>query len=157
MATAVKHVQLSLCCIKTAPREKRWSLLTLFLAPSSTIYTILRNFTDRGSFHPKKALGESTKRQDCLLKRIQLQDWLTGSAELSHGRKQADVSASACPVRLRILEPGLPSLWTAKKPLLSKKNERLICVPQEIPRLDHRKLGEFDFLWQDVIHIVWVI
>lgn len=75
----------------------------------------------------KKASGrprKSSKRQDRLLKLIQLRDRGTTSAELAQEWQQAGVSASACTVRRRLLEDGLVSRRAAKKPLLSRKNIR---------------------------------
>ena len=78
------------------------------------------------SGHPRK----SSKRQDRLLKLIQLQDQGTTSTELAQEWQQAGVSASARTVRRRLLEDGLVSRMAAKKPLLSRKNirvQRLDC------------------------------
>ena len=75
----------------------------------------------------KKASGrprKSSKRQDRLLKLIQLRDRGTTSTELVQEWQQAGVSASACTVRRRLLEGGLVSRSAAKKPLLSRKNIR---------------------------------
>ncbi|RXN12061.1 transposase-like protein [Labeo rohita] len=97
------------------------------IAPKSTIYRIIKNFKERGSILVKKASGrprKSSKRQDHLLKRIQLRDRSTTSAELAQEWQQAGVSASARTVRRRLLEDGLVSRRAAKKPLLSKKNIR---------------------------------
>ena len=47
------------------------------IAPKSTIYRIIKNFKERGSIVVKKASGrprKSSKRQDYLLKLIQLRD-----------------------------------------------------------------------------------
>ena len=66
----------------------------------------------------------SSKRQDCLLKLIQLRDQGTTSTELAQEWQQAGVSASARTVRRRLLEDGLVSRRAAKKPLLSRKNIR---------------------------------
>ncbi|RXN21029.1 transposase-like protein [Labeo rohita] len=97
------------------------------IAPKSTIYRIIKNFKERGSILVKKASGrprKSSKRQDRLLKRIQLRDRSATSAELAQEWQQAGVSASARTVRRRLLEDGLVSRRAAKKPLLSKKNIR---------------------------------
>ncbi|RXN03553.1 zinc finger MYM-type 1-like protein [Labeo rohita] len=97
------------------------------IAPKSTIYRIIKNFKERGSILVKKASGrprKSRKRQDRLLKRIQLRDRSATSAELAQEWQQAGVSASASTVRQRFLEDGLVSRRAAKKPLLSKKNIR---------------------------------
>ncbi|RXN05697.1 testis-expressed sequence 2 -like protein [Labeo rohita] len=97
------------------------------IAPKSTIYRIIKNFKERGSILVKKASGrprKSSKRQDHLLKRIQLRDRRATSAELAQEWQQAGVSASARTVRRRLLEDGLVSRRAAKKPLLSKKNIR---------------------------------
>ncbi|CDQ93266.1 unnamed protein product, partial [Oncorhynchus mykiss] len=75
----------------------------------------------------KKALGrprKSSKRQDRLLKLIQLRDRGTTSTELAQEWQQAGVSASARTVRRRLLEDGLVSRRASKKPLLSRKNIR---------------------------------
>ncbi|ROL52870.1 DEP domain-containing protein 7 [Anabarilius grahami] len=97
------------------------------IAPKSTIYRFIENFKERGSILVKKASGrprKSSKRQDRLLKRIQLRDRSATSAELAQEWQQAGVSASARTVRPRLLEDGLVSRRAAKKPLLSKKNIR---------------------------------
>ncbi|CDQ76974.1 unnamed protein product, partial [Oncorhynchus mykiss] len=83
--------------------------------------------TSRRAVVVKKASGrprKSSKRQDHLLKLIQLQDRGTTSTELAQEWQQAGVSASACTVRRRLLEDGLVSRRAAKKPLLSRKNIR---------------------------------
>ena len=75
----------------------------------------------------KKASGrprKSSKRQDRLLKLIQLRDRGTTSAELAQEWQQAGVSASARTVRRRLVEDGLVSWRAGKKPLLSRKNIR---------------------------------
>ena len=72
------------------------------------------------SVHPRK----SSKRQDCLLKLIQLQDRGTTSTELAQEWQLTGVSASARTVRRRLLEDGLVSRRAAKKPLLSRKTIR---------------------------------
>ncbi|ROL50134.1 Transposable element Tcb2 transposase [Anabarilius grahami] len=97
------------------------------IAPKSTIHRFIKNFKERGSILVKKASGhprKSSKRQDRLLKRIQLRDRSATSAELAQEWQQAGVSASARTVRRRLLEDGLVSRRAAKKPLLSKKNIR---------------------------------
>lgn len=97
------------------------------IAPKSTIYRIIKNFKERGPIVVKKASGrprKSSKRQDRLLKLIQLRDRGTTSAELAQEWQQAGVSASARTVRRRLLEDGLVSRRAAKKPLLSRKNIR---------------------------------
>ena len=87
-------------------------------------------FVMKASGCPRK----SSKRQDRLLKRIQLRDRSATSAELAQKWQQAGVSART--VRLRLFENGLVSRRAAKKPLLSKKNirDRLIFC---------RKYGEW--------------
>ena len=97
------------------------------IAPKSTIYWIIKNFKESGSIVVKKASGhpgKSRKRQDHLLKLIQLWDRGTTSAELAQEWQQACVSASAHTVRQRLLEEGLGSRRAAKKPLLSRRNNR---------------------------------
>ena len=97
------------------------------IAPKSTIFRIIKNFKERGSIVVKKASGrprKSSKRQDRLLKLIQLRDRGTTSAELAQEWQQAGVSASARTVRRRLLEDGLVSRRAARKPLLSRKNIR---------------------------------
>ena len=97
------------------------------IAPKSTIYRIIKNFKESGSIVVKKASGRPrrfSKRQDRLLKLIQLRDRGTTSTELAQEWQQAGVSASACTVRQRLLEDGLVSRRAAKKPLLSRKNIR---------------------------------
>ena len=97
------------------------------IAPQSTIYRIIKNFKERGSILVKKSSGrprKSSKRQDRLLKRIQLRDRSATSAELAQEWQQAGVSASARTVRRRLLEDGLVSRREAKKPLLSKKKHQ---------------------------------
>ncbi|NP_001133228.1 transposase-like [Salmo salar] len=97
------------------------------IAPESTIYRIIKNFKESGSIVVKKASGrprKSSKRQDRLLKLIQLQDRGTTSTALAQEWRQAGVSASARTVRRRLLEDGLVSRRAAKKPLLSRKNIR---------------------------------
>lgn len=96
-------------------------------APKSTIYQIIKNFKERGSIIVKKASGrprKSSKRQDGLLKMIQLRYQSATSAELAQEWQQAGVSLSARTVRRRLLEDGQMSRREAKKPLLSKKNMR---------------------------------
>ncbi|KAL0978515.1 hypothetical protein UPYG_G00171540 [Umbra pygmaea] len=97
------------------------------IAPKSTIYRIIKNFKERGSIVVKKASGrprKSNKRQDRLLKLIQLRDRDTTSAALAQEWQQSGVSASARTVRRRLLEEGLVSRRAGKKPLLSRKNIR---------------------------------
>ena len=97
------------------------------IAPKSTIYRIIKNFKESGSIVVKKASRrprKSSKRQDRLLKLIQLRDRGTTSTELAQEWQQAGVSASARTVRRRLLEDGLVSRRAAKKPLLSRKNIR---------------------------------
>ena len=97
------------------------------IAPKSTIYRIIKNFKESGSIVVKKASGlprNYSKRQDRLLKLIQLRDRGTTSTELAQEWQQAGVSASARTVRQRLLEDGLVSRRAAKKPLLSRKNIR---------------------------------
>ena len=97
------------------------------IAPKSTIYRIIKNFKESGSIVVKKASRsprKSSKRQDRLLKLIQLRDRGTTSTELAQEWQQAGVSASARTVRQRLLEDGLVSRRAAKKPLLSRKNIR---------------------------------
>jgi transposase len=97
------------------------------IAPKSTIYQIIKNFKESGSIVVKKASGhsrKSSKRQDRLLKLIQLRDRGTTSTELAQEWQQAGVSASSLTVRRRLLEDGLVSRRAAKKPLLSRKNIR---------------------------------
>src|SRR4029434_10958359 len=56
------------------------------IAPKSTIYRIIKNFKESGSIVVKKASGrprKSSKRQDRLLKLIQLRDRGTTSTELA--------------------------------------------------------------------------
>ena len=56
------------------------------IAPISSIYRIIKNFMESGSIVVKKASGcprKSSKRQDRLLKLIQLQDRGTTSTELA--------------------------------------------------------------------------
>uniref|UniRef100_A0AAZ3QAJ8 Transposase Tc1-like domain-containing protein n=2 Tax=Oncorhynchus tshawytscha TaxID=74940 RepID=A0AAZ3QAJ8_ONCTS len=67
---------------------------------------------------------KSSKRQDRLLKLIQLRDRGTTSTELDQEWQQAGVSKSARTVKRRFLEDGLVSRRAAKKPLLSRKNIR---------------------------------
>jgi transposase len=72
------------------------------IAPKSTIYRIIKNFKESGSIVVKKASGrprKSSKRQDRLLKLIQLRDRGTTSTELAQEWQQAGVSASARTVR----------------------------------------------------------
>ena len=61
------------------------------IAPKSTIYWIIKNFKESGSIVVKKASGrprKSSKRQDRLLKLIQLRDWGTTSTELAQEWQQ---------------------------------------------------------------------
>ena len=56
------------------------------IAPKSTIYQIIKNFKESGAIVVKKASGrprKSCKRQDRLLKLIQLRDWGATSTELA--------------------------------------------------------------------------
>ena len=56
------------------------------IAPKSTIYRIIKNVKESGSIAVKKASGrtrKSSKRQDRILKLIQLRDWGTTSTELA--------------------------------------------------------------------------
>ena len=72
------------------------------IAPNSIIYRIIKNFKESGSIVVKKASGhprKSSKRQDRLLKLIQLRDRGTTSTELAQEWQQAGVSASARTVR----------------------------------------------------------
>ena len=75
---------------------------------------------NKASGRPRK----SSKRQDRLLKLIQLRDRGTTSTELAQQWQQAGVSASARTVRQRLLEDGLLSRRAENKPLLSRKNIR---------------------------------
>ena len=75
----------------------------------------------------KKSSGRprtSSKRQDRLLKVIELRDRGTTTAELAQERQQAGVSASERTARRRPLEDGLVPRRAAKKPLLSRTNIR---------------------------------
>ncbi|CDQ70072.1 unnamed protein product [Oncorhynchus mykiss] len=95
------------------------------IAPKSAIYRIIKNFKESGSI-VVKASGrprKSSKRQDRLLKLIQLRNRGTTSTELAQEWQQAGVSASACTVRRRLLEDGLVSRRAAKRPLLSRKKK----------------------------------
>ena len=86
-----------------------------------------KDFKESGSIVVKKALGrprKSSKRQDRLLKLIQLRDRGTTSTKLAQEWQQAGVSASAQIVMQRPLEDGLVSRRAAKMPLLSRKNFR---------------------------------
>ena len=97
------------------------------ISPKSTICRIIKNFKESCSIVVKKASGhprKSSKRQDRLLKFIQLRDRGTTSTELAQDGQQAGVSASARIVRRRLLVDGLVSRRAAKKPLLSRKNIR---------------------------------
>ena len=61
------------------------------IAPKSTIYRIIKNFKESGSIVVKKASGhprKSSKRQDLLLKLIQLRDRGTTSTELAQEWQQ---------------------------------------------------------------------
>ena len=61
------------------------------IASKSTIYRIIKNFKESGSIVVKKASGhtrKSSKRQDRLLKLIQLWDRGTTSAELAQEWQQ---------------------------------------------------------------------
>ncbi len=94
-------------------------------APEITIYRIIKNFKARGFTAVKKSSGRprvSSKRQDRLLLRSQLQNRVITSAELAQEWQQVGVRASARTVRPRLLDNGLVSRRAAKKPLLSKKN-----------------------------------
>jgi transposase len=94
------------------------------MAPKSTIYQIIKNFKESGSIVVKKASGcprKSSKRQDRLVKLIQLRDRGTTSTELAQEWPQAGVSASACTVRRRLSEDGLVSRRAAKNPILIRK------------------------------------
>uniref|UniRef100_A0A8K9UEY6 Transposase Tc1-like domain-containing protein n=1 Tax=Oncorhynchus mykiss TaxID=8022 RepID=A0A8K9UEY6_ONCMY len=96
------------------------------IAPKSTIYQIIKNFKESGSIVVKKASGrprKSSKRQDRLLKLIQLRDRGTTSTALAQEWQQAGVSASARTVRRCLLKDGLVSR-AVKKSLLSRKNIR---------------------------------
>uniref|UniRef100_A0A9J8ADP4 Tc1-like transposase DDE domain-containing protein n=1 Tax=Cyprinus carpio carpio TaxID=630221 RepID=A0A9J8ADP4_CYPCA len=65
------------------------------IAPKSTIYRFIKNFKERGSILVKKASGrprKSSKRQDRLLKRIQLRDRSATSVELAQEWQQAGVT-----------------------------------------------------------------
>jgi transposase len=88
------------------------------IAPKSTIYQI--TVVKKASGRPRK----SCKRQDRLLKLIQLRDRGTTSTELAQEWQQAGVSASARTVRRRLLEDGLLSRRAAKKPLLTSSHSR---------------------------------
>ena len=80
------------------------------IAPKSTIHWIIKNFKMSGSIVVKKTSGrprKSSKRQDRLLKLIQLRDRGTTSTELAQEL---------------LLEDGLVSRRAAKNPLLSRKN-----------------------------------
>ena len=97
------------------------------IAPKSTIYWIIKIFKESDSIVVKKASGcprKSSKRQDRLLKLIQLRDRGTTSTALAQEWQQAGVSASARTVRRRFWEEGLVSRRATKKPLLSRKNIR---------------------------------
>ena len=75
------------------------------IAPKSTIYRIIKNFKESGSNVVKKASAhprKSIKRQDRLLKLIQLRDRGTTSTELAQEWQQAGESASARTVRRRL-------------------------------------------------------
>ena len=74
------------------------------IAPKSTIYRIIKNFKESGSIvvrpnHTSGCSRKSRKRQDRLLKLIQLRNRGTTSTELAQEWQQAGVSASAHTVR----------------------------------------------------------
>uniref|UniRef100_A0AAZ3SD99 Transposase Tc1-like domain-containing protein n=1 Tax=Oncorhynchus tshawytscha TaxID=74940 RepID=A0AAZ3SD99_ONCTS len=97
------------------------------ITTKSTIYRIIKNFTESGSIVVMKASGrprKSSKCQDRLLKLIQLRDRGTTSTELAQEWQQAGVSASARTMRQSLLEDGLVSRRAAKKPLIFRKNIR---------------------------------
>jgi transposase len=97
------------------------------IAPKSTFYRIIKNFKESCSIVVKKASGrprKSSKRQNRLLKMIQLWDRGITSIELAQEWQQAGASASARTLRRRLLEDGLVLRRAAKKPLLSRKNIR---------------------------------
>ncbi|KTF73327.1 hypothetical protein cypCar_00049678 [Cyprinus carpio] len=100
-------------------------IATKNIATDRTIYRLIKNFKERGSTAVMKSSGcprVSSKCQDCLLLRSQLQNHVTSSAELAQEWQQVGVRASARSVRPRLLNNGLVSRGAAKKPLLSKKN-----------------------------------
>ncbi|KAG8145292.1 hypothetical protein E2320_013637 [Naja naja] len=81
-------------CISALPQQEQLGFTGKDMAPTSTIYQIIKNFKERSSIVVKVASGcprKSSKyqHQDCLLKVIQLQDWGTTSAELAHEWQQA--------------------------------------------------------------------
>ena len=107
-------------------------MLGITVLPLSTMFTckethaVIIALHKKGSIVVKKASGRprmSSKRQNRLLKLIQLPDRGTTSTELVQEWHQAGVSASARTVRQRLLEDGLVLRKAAKKPL-SRNNIR---------------------------------
>ena len=99
-------------------------IATKNIAPERTIYWIIKNFKERGSTAVKKSSGRprvSSKLQDRLLLRSQLQNRVSTRAELAQECQQVGVRASARTVRPRLLDNGLVSRRAAKKPLLSPR------------------------------------
>lgn len=94
------------------------------IAPKLTIYQIIKNFEEKGSFVMKKASGfrrKSCKFLNLLLKFNQLHDQRTTSVEFALEWQQPGVSASGCTISCRLLEDGLVSRLAAKKQILSRK------------------------------------
>ncbi|KAK1787330.1 hypothetical protein P4O66_002832 [Electrophorus voltai] len=72
-------------CPEAWPQEQTWNEAT-------TIYQIMKNLKERGSIAVKKATGcprKSSKHQDGLLTRMQLQDQVTSSTELAQEWQKA--------------------------------------------------------------------
>lgn len=100
-------------------------MVTVNIAPRSTIYKIVKKLKERDSTHPKKIPGHPRKLINCpdrLLKRIQSWHQFTSSVKFAHEWKWADVSVSACTIRQSMLGAGLLSWGIAQKPFLSKKD-----------------------------------
>ena len=107
--------------------------------PKSTIYRIIKNFKESGSIVVKKASGhprKSSKRQDRLLKLIQLRDRGITSTELAQEWQQAGVSTSACTVRQRLSGDGLVSKKGSKKATsLQEKHQGQTDILQKVQGL----------------------
>lgn len=91
----------------------------------STISKILKDYRIRGNLQPRKSTGrprKTTKRQDHKIKRAQQADPFKSAVKIN--AEFPDLKVSNRTVQRRVLEFGLFSRRPAKKPLITKKNQK---------------------------------
>ena len=111
------------------------------IEPKSTIYQIIKNFKERGSIVVKKASGRPrklNKRQDRLLKLIQLQDRGTTSTELAQEWQQAGrYECIGTHSEAKTFEAWLGVKKGSKEATsLQEKHQRQVDILQKVQGLD---------------------